>query len=252
MKVTFVNINQEEFLKEKQFLYRFVSIDRLHEMLSKGAYSFAKPSVWSDPFEKFYLEREYSIDNNIYNLPIKNFVYCSCFSGTASSEAFWKVYTPDGHGVRLRINTQKLLNSLMTIPDCRFVFGKVEYTSTKSFISTSIGAKVAKEILSGKSGINQMELLLKKRISFQYEDEYRLFMFPPIMRKNNPPKVIFKEMDVRGFTDKFLLSPIMGKETVKIMKSYFHEKFGIDMVQSALYKDGNRDPIVVKFDKNNN
>src|ERR1035437_10831365 len=89
--VKFIGLTKEVFLSEYISLFRFTTIDRFLELLTNECLVFLNPSTWRDPYERYYIERQYNISNESKALPMKDKVFCLCLSGTKSSEAFWKV-----------------------------------------------------------------------------------------------------------------------------------------------------------------
>jgi hypothetical protein len=136
--VTFIGIDEYDFMNEYAYLYRYVTFDRLLEQLEKKTIAFLNPASWDDPYEKYYIEREYIIGGKAHQLPIKDKAFCICMSGTLSSDAFWKVYAPKENGVRLRFNTVEFLRFLNSLKSCEIYIGKVTYETTKVFSQLKI------------------------------------------------------------------------------------------------------------------
>lgn len=243
MAIHFVNLTRETFIKEYKRVYRFTTLDRFIEVLKTKKFAFVNPTKWADPFEKFFLERDFLINNEKLKLPIKDKVFAVCVSGTISSEAFWKVYAPKEDGIRLTFDSEKLLtNFLEKISDAEVYIGKVSYQITKEFHKVSFDKKsLADEIKNATIGDQQIKLLLKKRKSFLYENEVRIMVIPHEMNKET--SVFHTLTELTNYTDDYTLDPRLGLNHVKVLREYFQRDFGFKVSHSRLYSDLNRKPI---------
>ena len=243
MAVKFVNISREAFIKEYKRLYRFTTLERFIESLNSNEFVFINPSFWPDPFEKFFLERDFIVNDKKLKLPAKGKIFAVCVSGTISSEAYWKVYAPKEDGIRLTFNTEKLLgNFLDNITDADIYIGKVNYQITREFHKISFDKKgLIEEINKGIVGEQQVRLLLKKRKSFLYEDEVRIIVVPH--RKTKKDVVYKTQKDITKFTTKYTLDPRLGENHVDVLEEYFLDNFKFRVSHSRLYSEIQRNPI---------
>jgi len=243
MAIHFVNLTRETFLKDYKRVYRFTTLDRFIEVLKTEKFAFVNPTKWADPFEKFFLERDFLINNEKFKLPIKDKLFALCVSGTNSSEAYWKVYAPKEDGIRLTFDTEKFLtNFLEKITDADVYIGKVNYQITREFYKISFDKNgLIDEILNNKIGDQQIKLLLKKRNSFLYEDEVRIMVIPH--KKNKERSVFHTPTDIINYTDDYTLDPRLGKNHVKVLREYFQRDFGFKVSHSRLYSDLGKEPI---------
>lgn len=235
MAVDIVKLSRKQFLKDHPRLYRFTTIERVLEQLTSNEIKFANPNKWTDPFEKFFLEREYVVGEQKVHLPIRNNAFCLCLSGTVSSEAYWQVYAPKEDGIRLTINTEKFLNLLDNLNQCDVYVGEVVYQITKEFHKIRFNkAALIDEIDKKIVGPQQINLLLKKRQSFLYEDEVRIIIVPNRVKETT---YFDAQIEIKSIASEFLLDPRMKKNQVKMIKDYFLDRFSIKVWQSTLYKD---------------
>ena len=86
-----------------KWLYRIVRFDRLVQMFKTGAWHFAHPSAWEDPYE---IRTTNAMSDRIFAL-------CWCRDGV--SDAMWRIYSPDRLGVRIRTRMDRLQTSLSTL-----------------------------------------------------------------------------------------------------------------------------------------
>lgn len=243
MAIHYVNLTKDTFLQDFKRVYRFTTLDRFIETLKTRKFAFVNPSRWADPFEKFYLERDFLIDNEKFKLPIKDKVFAVCISGTISSEAYWKVYAPKEDGIRLTFNTEIFLtNFLEKIVDADIYIGKVNYQITKEFHKISFDKKgLINEIKNSLIGEQQIKLLLKKRKSFLYENEVRVMIIPH--KKDKESTIFHADTDIVNYTTDYTLDPRLGRNHVKVLRDYFQKEFGFKVSHSRLYSDLKRGPI---------
>lgn len=251
MAIHFVNISREKFLKDYKRIYRFTSLERFLGSLSNSEFTFIDPKKWNDPFEKFFLERNFKIDYKIFNLPARERIFAVCFSGTISSEAYWKVYAPKEDGIRLTFNSEKLLNNFLEkITEVDVYIGKISYQITREFYKISIDkTKLIKEIEDDIIGEQQIKLFLKKRKSFLYEDEIRIIIVPH--NKSTKTETYKVPTKITDFIQNYTLDPRLGKNQVKVLKEYFKEHHGFAVSHSNLYNELKTDTIDLTSKKNN-
>ena len=243
--VNFIGLKRDTFLKQYKSLYRFITVERLIEQLESKTFAFLNPTIWEDPYEKYFIEKKYIIRGKPMYLPMRDRVFCVCVSGTTSSEAFWKVYAPKENGVRLSYRTEDFLEVLDTITDCEIHIGKVKYLITKVFSNPPIDKKsLLEEIDNNNINGQQLKLLLRKRTSFRYENEVRIVCVPKVLSTDK--KVLKIPMDIKIFTKTYLFDPRMGKYHFSLIKESLLEKYGIAASHSHLYKLPLLKPIVLK------
>lgn len=245
MAIHFIEMTRDEYLNKYPRVYRFTTLDRFIEVLKTSKFSFVSPTKWDDPFEKFFLDRDFLIDNEKYKLPIKDRLFGFCVSRTSSSEAYWKVYAPKEDGIRLAFNTEKLLTKFLdNIPDADVYIGKVKYENTREFYKITFDKKgLIDEIKNSKFGDQQIKLLLKKRKSFMYEDEVRIMVIPHKMNKNT--SVFHSQTDITSYTDGYTLDPRLGRNHGNVLKEFFQNNFGIKVSHSRLYSELIRKPLTL-------
>ena len=161
----YIGITKKELLRKLPRLYRFVSINDTLELFDSKSLSFKSPSQWKDPFESFYLSKQYQIKDKIMDLPIKDKIFACCFS-SENYEASWKIYTPNNDGVRITFDTEKLLDQLKSQnKNVKFFIGKVNYQTTRNYFS------MKKDYQPGDLGFNTKLSFLKKDGTFMLDAE---------------------------------------------------------------------------------
>ena len=243
MAIHFINTTREEFLNDYKRVYRLTTLDRFIEGLKTKKFAFIKPIEWTDPFEKIFLDREFIIDGEKIKLPMNENLFAVCLSGTSDSEANWKVYAPKEDGIRLTFDTTKLLtNFIEKIPNADIFIGHVNYQNTREFHSISLDKKaLIDEIKRSKIGEQQIELMLKKRKTFLYEDEIRIMIIPH--KKSKSSSIFHTPADITAFTLDYTLDPRIGNNHAKILKDYFQRAFELKLSHSKLYSNIKREAI---------
>lgn len=236
MAIHFIGeIDKQKFIEGHMNLYRVIPIKRLKQSIETQSIRFSNPEEWKDPYEKYFLNCIFPYQKNSGKLPIKNKIFALCFSKRYNSEAFWNVYTPDNDGVRLKIDSKKLYTQLKKLTEVDIFIGEVSYITTNEFAkapSKIIGLR--NEIESNKVGPLQIQLMLKKRKSFLYEEEIRVF----VVTKSHETKFEINH-DIKKITTKFDLDPRMEQDDYsfyrnELIKYYSIEKENIG--KSILYK----------------
>lgn len=179
MAVKFINISRNEFLSKTPL---FKMIHSKYAWNTLGASSnlyFSNPSKWEDAFEKRFVETKYYKGAGIsVPYPLKDKVYCCCFSLERVMEPQWVMYS---HGastenvMKLTVNKEKLLSELENQQAFDVYIGKVEYQPT-GMITQSLAKN---PFLKGFNLNNQdslVRLLFLKRNAYMYENELRIVL----------------------------------------------------------------------------
>jgi hypothetical protein len=235
MAIHVLNITHDELFTKYDRLYRFIPIERLLQIIETKRMAFINPEYWEDPFEKMYINGQYQINGKLVEWPLRNKVYCMCFTRTASSEAFWKGYTPLNDGVRLKLKTKEFAYYLEGIHDVDVYVGKVDYKLTDEILKFKKNFDYLKNELLGKNHSKNIELLLYKRKSFSYEDEIRFIVVP---RKTVTDSKLFQlDIEPQKYFAEFLLHPKLGLHHGSILKKYLKQTAGINTSHSRLYNE---------------
>ena len=232
MSITFINTSEKLFLS-RRYIYRYTTIDNALEMLSKSLIKFRNPEFWNDPFEKLFLNASFHIEGKEYPSPLKNNIYCICFTGTDSSEAFWNIYSPNKDGIRLKVNRKKLLETFDDTFDIDFYVGKVQYKKSK-FIKIDNWENDTKSIVEGKITENFIRSMFQKRRAFKYEDEYRIIIVP---RKKTIVNELTLIANYKPIFSDLLIHPLVGENFANMLIQYFSRTFKVRIRKSVLYKE---------------
>jgi hypothetical protein len=233
--------DRDEFLNRYKRIYRFMTFNHFLKTLESGKYSFVSPTLWNDPYEKYFLEREYTIDQVVHELPIKNNIFASCFSGTSNSEAFWNVYAPNSDGVRIEFNTEILIDHFLSkINNADVFIGPMKYLPTSKFSKDGVDAsKLKKSIVQGGGTLAQVELMFRKRHAFLYENEVRVLLLPTRVKKGAID--IGYPFDVSTIATNVTFDPRLGANHFNFIKRMLMSEYGIRASRAILYREVNAD-----------
>lgn len=226
--------------KEKdldKYIYRIISVDRVIELFSTNQNTLVKPIEWDDPYENFILSSKIKLTSGeIIEYNYHDRFYGQCWTLNRASDAMWRIYSPNGDGVRVRTTIRKLLESIYAaqpkLPEVKCYLGKVKYLSEKKLYD------VANSIFddSGVEVNNLFYSLLVKRRAFKHEDEVRLLYFE--MNDDKYSEKLFKyEIEPNSLIDQMMLDPRFSFEDYKKIKEKIKTKtvFKGDIKRSLLY-----------------
>lgn len=219
----YLNFTEEEYDKP---IYRIISLKRLIELFQSSTNALVHPSLWEDPYENFILKSKVKlVSGEIAEYTYHENFYGQCWTLHQSSDAMWRIYSPDNHGIRIKTTVRKLLSSLYHggahKPDMSCVVGKVQYLSqTKlNHFANNIysNGSLKKEYL--------FKSLLVKRKAFSHEKEVRVLYYD--MKRNEDGQVFNYSLNTHDFIEQLMVDPRLSvtdanefKATIKKRTSY--------------------------------
>lgn len=233
MSVTFLNITRAEFLKKKN-LYKYMPLENALASLEDKYIWFANPTTWNDPFEKRFIEAKYIVGADEKDYPLKDQIFCTCLTEKATSEAHWNIYSRSEIGISFTFLREELLTHLESISGYDIFIGKVIYKPTKVIEGPIRNALALIKPVDIKSDSIMLNLLLLKRIAFEYEDEIRIIITKKNKTKEKGIKIIYT--DTKTLISKIVIHPSVKEHTEKLIKESIKSKYGIMTVfKSNLY-----------------
>ena len=234
------NLNEENYLNlnetdKNRYVYRIISTARLYELFAKRENVLVRPSMWDDPFENFILNSRAKLsDGTVVQFGFNNSYYGQCWTLNQTSDAMWRIYSPNSDGVRIRTTIRKLASSLSgglsQWATIQAFIGKVRYLRDKELI------QFANHVFT--SGLNSAALaktLLVKRKAFRHEREVRLLYSE---NENNPANDLFRySVDPHSFIDQIMIDPRLPSTEVSNLKKEIKSKTGFTgkILRSRLY-----------------
>lgn len=168
----------------KTEIFRFTSIDWLLHDIVQRENTLLSPRKWDDPYENALAGniRIKRSDGSFLPYFLRNRVYGQCWTDIQETDSFWRMYSPDKNGVRLRSTIGKLYRSLersrVSHGNSCFI-GRVQYKS-ETEIKRLFNDKVwVEKHFRGRGTEGHAETLLIKRNEFRPESEIRLLYLDP-------------------------------------------------------------------------
>lgn len=146
-----------------RFVYRYISLATLLDMVQTKSLNFVLPIVWDDPYENRYLELLIeAFDNENKNIAAiyENICFAQSWSYLDESDAMWRIYSYDNQSLRIRADLDDIekLHNVFVEP-----------------VSYCDDAPDFKQLIKEN---NPSRLMLKaiaqKRKAFEHEKEVRL------------------------------------------------------------------------------
>jgi hypothetical protein len=137
-----INLTKNEI---DSYVYRVMPIQRFCELFRNAKNVLVRPSKWEDPFENFILNAPARLsDGTIVSFGFNNDFYGQCWTKLTSSDALWRIYSPDKTSVRVRTTVRKLLAGLQAplsnwAHEQAFI-GKVLYLGDKKILHSLLYA----------------------------------------------------------------------------------------------------------------
>lgn len=206
-------------------VYRFVRIARLYELFQRKQNVLVSPDKWDDPFENFILQSK--------RIPRRSW-FGQCWTRHRASDAMWRIYSPDSHGVRIRASPSRLVEGLTKSlqPGSRGFIGAVQYLPEKRLMRFAQAA-----LAPGKldDAVEAAKTLLVKRPAFRHEAEVRVLLMNPDAPSNQ--KLAQYPVDPHELIDQLMLDPRLSKAEFRTLKHEIRQRTGFTgtIKRSLLY-----------------
>ncbi len=154
-------------------LFRIIPFDSLLQMLNEKKNTLVNTSKWEDVYENFMLKENFVVNGKTYTIAdLSNKYFGQCWTTKASSDAMWRIYSPDKKSVRIKTTVGRLWDSVSAEKkDGRYAVGKVQYISQSRIEEDIINSSPF--TLQALGDLMTLSLFVK-RSSFSHESEYRL------------------------------------------------------------------------------
>lgn len=149
--------------QDLNYLFRIASFRHVIDLFESKYLHLSRPSGWDDPYEQLV---EHSRREN---------VFAQCWSKRETSDAMWRIYSPDRMGLCVRTTrgrlAQALENAKATVPT-QYDVMQVEYLPDVAAVERAntlvLDAEAAEQTARGA-----MAALFVKRAAFDHEAEVR-------------------------------------------------------------------------------
>lgn len=163
-----------------KYLFKYWPFDTVEEVLKKKELVFEYPGLWDDPFDRIFLETDYTALG--FKQPK---IYSLCFiAGDENEDTEWKMYSSNYRKtIRCQINTEPLLEALSAFAaknNLEVYAGNVNYEFSKEEIQTLhlTKGKQYDRFFKGFSLERYLELMLLKPKILYWQKELRIFLVP--------------------------------------------------------------------------
>ena len=186
-------------ITRKRFVYKYMDLESALLSLENGTLRFVEPTNWDDQYEgRFYNAVYYDSNNNILNSNLTPFLYATCLSTKQENEAAWVLYAHNRKGlaarcVEFKLNIKSLLDQITKhVIDSYYsenrmslYFGNVTYLTKfdidnlhKKYVPCKPTNDNYHKYFDNFSLKCYLNLLLLKRVTFEHEKEFRIFIIP--------------------------------------------------------------------------
>ena len=241
MPIKYLNNETKNFFETENYLYRVLELDRFIAF-KKNNFTFISPTRWSDPYEKAFLETKYIYGGKIYKYPLKEYnsnkLFAQCWTASKQLEAMWKVFAPNHDGVMIKMSVRSILKILENISQRNsydFYIGKVIYEDAQSMYQMKGQEFIWREISQQLITKDVISLMLKKRMPFKFENEFRIMA---VKRNGSTNRTVlnFKYEHILGEVEYLKFDPRMGKNLFSLIKENIQIDYPIlNVHRSALY-----------------
>jgi hypothetical protein len=222
-------------------IYRFTSANRILSFIDKRKNTLVSPRKWKDPFENILSRMKFKkkIDGDFFKHPLRDRVYGQCWTTTEETDAAWRMYIPDGNGVRLKTTIRKLHHSLENAQDAYATMscyiGRVEYKTEDELSAWFSDSLWVKDHLLSVGCRGQAESLLFKRKEFEPEQEIRLIYLEPHNRGDDD--FYHYELNPSEVIEEITFDPRMEDGLYETYSSIIHKLgFSGEINKSRLYQ----------------
>lgn len=221
-------------------IYRIFSYERLIELFETNSNVLVHPALWDDPFENFILKSKVRLlSGEIKQFHFHENLYGQCWSLHKASDAMWRIYSPNGDGIRVKTTPDKLLRSLYyggaKKPDMSCVIGKVNYLPKDRL------SEFANHVFKNGSVTkeNLFNSLLVKRLAFKHEREIRVLYFD--LKKIEDGRIFRYSIDPHNIIDQIMIDPRLSIDQASDLKNNINNKLGYkgEVKRSLLYEAPN-------------
>lgn len=206
-------------------LFRIIPFDVLIHMLNEKKNTLVRTSKWEDTYENFLLKENFVLKGNNHSLEkISELIFGQCWTTRLSSDAMWRIYSPDKKSVRIKTTIGRLWKSVQQNNDKKkFVIGKVQYFP-QAIISSDLESKSPFK-LNELSNL-MLSSLFVKRNSFSHEAEYRLIYMCDTSSNDCGKDIQELDIDPLEFIMSIYFDPRVDKTYMERCKNVLVKAFG--------------------------
>ena len=200
------------------FVYRFIPLYRLWEIIATNNIGFVRNSKWADPFEGYFAKILSEAEGRNYD-SYARLKYFLCCTDLQETDFGWRIYTPNNDGVRLKISVDELKNAYAGIT-CQ----RINYAVDENEVR-----RVSENIHDFSGRVN--DWFFYKQVAYKHEQEIRFFI-----EKGHSADILPVPIDPLKIIDGLLFDPRMPLEVFELHKKFILDKWsGMNVELSSLY-----------------
>ena len=210
----FVNFDHSIQSNLDKSIYRIFTFERFLDLLGNESLVLVKPRLWNDPSENFLLKNvawtdegeRVSFDN------IRERIYGQCWSYNEETEFMWRVYAPNGDGIKIKTSVQKLYDEFIHPHhnDKQFMFfGNVIYEQWEKIKKEFEDMNVS-ELFNDTSGKTIVSTLLIKKAEYTQESELRIIAWSHWFRGDNNT-ISYVSVNPNSLIEEIIIDPRVDK-----------------------------------------
>jgi hypothetical protein len=162
-------------------IYRVIPAGSLEEIVSTRAMKLRRLTLWDDPFENVLMRVHLRCLDTGLRLHVggilDNFFGLCWTTNGRETDAFWRIYAPNGNSVRISSTTSRLWQALYQPTDkfaaLKYALGRVRYVSQAALVAFLTNPANVADLIFDSSGKRIGRWLLLKRLEFKHEREVR-------------------------------------------------------------------------------
>ena len=216
-----------------------MKVEDFLQLVVQSQNTLVSPRKWDDPFENILSRVACRKPNgDLHKYALRDRVYGQCWTLVEESDATWRIYVPNGNGVRLKTTIrnlhQRFYKSFNSYGSISCFIGRVDYLSEDKLLALFSDPKWNKENLFCGNSQGQAKSLLFKREAFRHEQEIRLIYLDPHNIGVND--FYSYQINLSEFIEQITFDPRMEKKVYNTYLSIVN-KYGYsgDIGKSTLY-----------------
>lgn len=195
-------------------VFRFISLENLTELLVNKVLTLVKTKLWDDPYENYILKCNVFYKNQEVNLQdLQEQIFGQCWTFIDESDAFWRIYSADKKGIRIKTTLRKLRDTTYKMGQSYLC--KVTYDTTETIKKHFGSLKNGDTLLNTK---NLLETFLWKRNAFEHEKEVRILYMIDTGSIDTTKLTQDFPLEPNSFIDEILFDPRLDTRTENVFR----------------------------------
>lgn len=205
-------------------IYRYLTFERLVEILIQKKVTLFKTKTWEDPYENFLYKAKIKV-GGIYTSINESLdlTYGQCWTLKNETDAMWRIYSPDKQTMKIKTRITKLASisrneaNYQIFSTTHRIIDTVKYYSKKRIVDL-----INEHYLNGLTNMgNPLQSLFIKRVEFRHEQEVRLIIqknaqIEESIKKSIYPNFISLIVEPNDFIEEIILDPRLNRNQAEL------------------------------------